>query len=294
MSIIYADRRITQNYLCMKLIDCCIRLCLFLAFITCQVTLFAKSPGNDNRPPASAVFVVNGKIVDAAGNGLVGASVFEKGNSKNAVTSAEDGSFSITIQQKSAVLVITFVGFQTKEVLAQEGSSDLVVELSPIASSLEDVIVIGYGTQRKQLSTAAVSRVKGEQLAVVPAANISNTLAGRATGIITRANGGRPGADNATLYVRGIATTGNAAPLIVVDGVIRNNINEVDPNSIESVSVLKDAAAVAPYGLGGANGVILITTKRGNSGAPTLSIGGYYGTQQPTYLPRMLSAIDYM
>jgi TonB-linked SusC/RagA family outer membrane protein len=285
----------------MKLIDCRSKICFLLAFLTCQVTLFAKNPTNKNPPTAYTAFVVNGKVVDGAGNGLPGASIMQKGSS-NATTAAADGSFSITIQESSAVLVVSFIGFQSKEIPVQANVSDLIIALSPGISSLEDVIVVGYGTQRKQLSTAAVSKVKGEQLTVVPAANISNTLAGRATGIITRANGGRPGADNATIYVRGVATTGtvvngvtfNTTPLIVVDGVIRNNINEVDPNSIESVSVLKDAAAVAPYGLGGANGVILITTKRGNSGTPVLSFGGYFGDQQPTYLPKMLNALDYM
>lgn len=278
----------------MKFNDCCIkRICLFLLLVTCQLSLLANDPVKNYHLPAYTAFVVSGKIVDNKGNTLPGASILQKGTS-NATTSGADGSFSITIQENAAVLVVSFIGFLNKEVPVSGAVSDLVIDLAPGISSLEDVIVVGYGTQRKQLSTAAVSNVKGEQLAAVPAANISNTLAGRATGIITRANGGRPGADNATLYVRGIATTGNTAPLIVVDGVIRNNINEVDPNSIESVSVLKDAAAVAPYGLGGANGVILITTKRGNSGLPVFTVGGYYGDQQPTYVPKMLNAVDYM
>jgi len=293
----------------MKLIDCHIKICIFLVFLmTCRVNLFAGDPINDNHP---AAFTVTGKVVDDKGNALQGVSIIQKGRS-NATTSGADGSFSIAIREKSAVLVFSYVGFQVKEVSVKAGAADLVVDLTPGANSLEDIIVVGYGTQRKVLSTAAVSRIKGSQLTEVPAANISNSLAGRATGIMTRSNGGQPGSDNATLYVRGIATTGttvnnvtmgntvvpsvtyNTTPLIVVDGVIRNNINEVDPNNIESVSVLKDAAAVAPYGLGGANGVILITTKRGVSGAPTLSFGGYMGDQQPTYLPKMLSAIDYM
>lgn len=282
----------------MKLIDCCIKIFFFLGFITCQLTLFAHDPINKNHPTA---FTISGKVVDEKGNGLQGVSVIQKGHS-NATTSGTDGSFSITIQERSAVLVFSYVGFLSKEVSVKAGAIDLVVELSPGANSLEDVIVVGYGTQRKILSTSAVSKVKGSQLTEVPAANISNSLAGRATGVITRANGGRPGADNATIYIRGVATTGtvingityNTTPLIVVDGVIRNNINEVDANNIESVSVLKDAAAVAPYGLGGANGVILITTKRGIAGGPTLSFGGYIGDQQPTYLPKMLSAVDYM
>jgi TonB-linked SusC/RagA family outer membrane protein len=284
----------------MKRIDCLIKICFFLAFVTCPIILFAKKSINKARSTYTA-FVVNGKVVDGKGNALSGASIIQKEHA-NATATAADGRFSITIQEDSAVLVISHVGFQSKEVIVKAGTTDIVVALSPGVSSLDDVIVIGYGTQRKQLSTSAVATVKGDQLTAVPAANISNTLAGRATGIMTRANGGRPGADNATIYVRGLATAGtvvngvtyNTTPLIVVDGVIRNNINEVDPNNIESVSVLKDAAAVAPYGLGGANGVILITTKRGTTGAPVLSFGGYYGDQQPTYLPRMLSAIDYM
>jgi TonB-linked SusC/RagA family outer membrane protein len=262
------------------------------------MTSFANSPFNKNRP---AAFTVSGKVVDDKGNGLHGASIIQKGHT-NATISGADGSFSIAISERSAVLIISFVGYQSREILMKAGATDLVVALTPGVNSLDDVIVVGYGTQRKVLSTAAVSKIKGSQLTVVPDANISNSLAGRATGIITRSNGGRPGADNATIYVRGIATTGttvngvtyNTTPLIVVDNVIRNNINEIDPNNIESVSVLKDAAAFAPYGLGGANGVILITTKRGFSGAPTLSLGGYAGDQQPTYLPKMLSAQDYM
>ncbi|MBO9564234.1 MAG: TonB-dependent receptor [Niastella sp.] len=280
----------------MKRIDCFARLWLFLALIMFQATAWA------NHPPSPRAFTVSGKVLDDKGNALAGASITQKGSTNNATTTAADGSFTITIQERSATLVISYVGFQLKEVAVRNATTDMTISLTPGINSLDDVIVIGYGTQKKQLSTASVARVKGEQLAVVPAANISNSLAGRATGVITRANGGRPGADNATIYVRGIATTGttvngvtyNTTPLIVVDGVIRNNINEVDPNNIESVSVLKDAAAVAAYGLGGANGVVLITTKRGVSGAPVLTLGGYYGDQQPTYLPKMLSAVDYM
>lgn len=279
----------------MKRIACHSKLWFLLAFIMYQAAAFA------NHPPSPDAFTVSGKVLDDKGNALAGASVVQKGHS-NATTTAADGSFSITIQERSATLVISYVGFQSKEVAVKTATTGMMIALNPGINSLEDIIVIGYGTQKKQLSTASVARVKGEQLAAVPAANISNSLAGRATGVITRANGGRPGADNATIYVRGIATTGttvngvtyNTTPLIVVDGVIRNNINEVDPNNIESVSVLKDAAAVAAYGLGGANGVVLITTKRGITGAPVLSLGGYIGDQQPTYLPKMLSAVDYM
>jgi TonB-linked SusC/RagA family outer membrane protein len=256
------------------------KLLFFLFFMTCTATSFAA-------------FNVRGKVIDQNGNGLGGATIVEKGR-RNATTTAPDGSFNINIRGQEAVLLFSYVGFLSKEIPVKDATSDLVVQLTANSVSMEDVIVVGYGTQRKIISTAAVATVKGEQLASVPAANISNGLAGRATGIITRATGGRPGADNQTIYIRGQATTGNTNPLIVVDGIPRNNINEIDPNNIETVTILKDAAAVAPFGLGGANGVILITTKKGINGAPSITFSGYYGDQQPTYLPKMLSAQDYM
>lgn len=258
---------------------------VLLFLITCCITAFAKNP-------APNAFTVKGRVIDKNEIGLAGATVSEKGTT-NSTSTAADGSFTINLSQPST-LVITYVGYQSREIFVRAATSDLTVTLNTVSGAMESVIVVGYGTQRKITSTVAVSTVKGEQLAQVPAANISNSLAGRTSGIITRANGGRPGGDNQTIYIRGASTTGNASPLIVVDGVPRNNINEIDPNNIETVTVLKDAAAVAPYGLGGANGVILITTKRGTAGAPTISFGGYYGDQQPTYLPKMLNAIDYM
>jgi TonB-linked SusC/RagA family outer membrane protein len=269
-----------------------IRHSFFFLLVTCCLTALAKDPTHKKHTPSPYAITVKGKIVDKNEIGLAGATVSEKGTT-NATSTAGDGSFAINLSGP-ATLVITYVGYQTKEIFVSKATSDLTVTLSTLSGSLESVVVIGYGTQRKLISTAAVSTVKGEQLAAVPAANISNALAGRATGIITRAQGGRPGADNQTIYIRGQATTGNANPLIVVDGIPRNNINEIDPNNIESVNILKDAAAVAPFGIGGANGVILITTKKGINGAPSISFSAYYGDQQPTYLPKMLSAQDYM
>jgi TonB-linked SusC/RagA family outer membrane protein len=265
----------------------------FFLLLACYVPSFANDPIDKNRIHNSNAFTVKGRVIDDGGKGLPGATVSEKGTTNSTATGA-DGGFTINIQGQSAVLVVSYVGYTAKEISVNGATSDLTISLSAVGSSLEDVVVVGYGTQRKQNTTSAISTVKGAELSKVPAANISNTLAGRATGIITRANGGRPGADNATIQIRGAATIGTTAPLIVVDNVIRNNINEIDPNNIETVSILKDAAAVAPFGLAGANGVILITTKRGTVGAPSLSFGGYYGDQQPTYLPKMLSAQDYM
>ncbi len=246
----------------------------------------ANSTGSQNH-------IVNGRVLDAKSQPLAGATVAEKGG-KRSVLTTNDGSFNISVPG-NAVLVVSYVGYQSQEIATSASSKDIVVQLSSTAGSLDTVmVVVAYGTQRKISSTAAISSVKGEELTKSPVANVSNSIVGRVPGVSMRANGGQPGSDNPDIHIRGIATTGNSAPLVVVDGIIRNSINEVDPNAIASVTVLKDAAAVATYGLGGANGVLVITTKRGQSGAPTLSFGGYYGSQQPTYVPKVLNAQDYM
>jgi TonB-linked SusC/RagA family outer membrane protein len=276
---------------------------LLLFFIACYLSSFAKESGNENGPSISKnmAIAIHGKVVDDKGVALTGATITEKGTTNTTLTNSK-GEFTINVRNQNSILVISYVGYVTREVSPSSSGNDLVVELTSSDASLQTVIVVGYGTQKKVSSTAAISSVKGEELAQAPVANISNALAGRVSGVIVNANGGRPGADNSDIYIRGIGTNAvdnngksTVKPLIVVDGVIRDNISQVDPNAIASVTVLKDAAAVAPYGLGGANGVILITTIRGvNSTKPTLTFGGYYGVQQPTYVPKMLSALDYM
>lgn len=262
--------------------------CLFFALTACNITLLANDAADTNE-----FFFrnISGRVTNEKGEAMQGVSVTVTGTTRGTTTGA-NGTFTIDAEI-GETLEFSSVGYTSFSVKITSTGA-LSISLTPDASSLGELIVVGYGTQKRTVSTVAVSTVSGDKIAQVPAANITNTLAGRTTGILTRANGGRPGADNASIYIRGIATTGNANPLIVVDGVIRNNINEIDNNNIESVTVLKDAAAVAPYGVGGANGVILITTKRGTTGAPKLTFSAYYGDQQPVYLPKMLNAVDYM
>jgi TonB-linked SusC/RagA family outer membrane protein len=190
------------------------------------------------------------------------------------------------------------IGFETQTVsnntLKAGSVFSMAIRLNETQKALSEVIVVGYGTQARTSTTAAVSVVKGSELAESPVPNITQSLAGKVSGIVARPNGGVPGQDDPDIHIRGVATTGNSGALIVIDGIIRNNINEIDPNSIESVSILKDAAAVAPYGVGGANGVVLITTKRGKVGIANLSVNAYYGFQRPTFPPKMLNAKDYM
>ncbi len=139
-----------------------------------------------------------------------------------------------------------------------------------------------------------MSQVEGSSLAKAPVTNISTTIAGNVAGVSMSSQTGQPGQNDPKIRVRGISTIGNGQPLIVVDGIKRDNLNEIDPNTIKSVTVLKDAAAVAPYGMGGANGVILITTKSGEIGKPQFSLHTEYGYSTPTYYPKMLNAQDYM
>ena len=240
----------------------------------------------------NAIVKVSGLVYDETQKPLSGATITEKGTTNSTVSKA-DGTFSINISKIGATLIIKYIGFDLQEVKVKD-ESNIVITMSFATSKLSEVIVVGYGTQKRATATVAASAVKGDVLSKSPVPNISNSLAGNVAGVTMQPNSGRPGDDNPNLLIRGLGTIGSSGPLVVVDGVIRNNINEVDPNMVGSVTVLKDAAAVAPYGLGGANGVILITTKRGASGAPTLSLDTYYGIQAPTYRPKTLSAQDYM
>src|SRR6478736_2760821 len=235
---------------------------------------------------------VKGKITDENGDALPGANVVVKGTTSGTITD-EKGEFRIEASP-DAVLQISSIGYKNVEITVGNQTS-IEVKMEIDVTQLTEVVVVGYGTQTKASVTGAISSVKGSTLASVPVPNITNSIVGRVSGVIGRqAGGGQPGNDNSTIQIRGVSTTGNNNPLIVVDNVIRNNINQVDPNSIETVTILKDAAATAPYGLGGANGVVLITTKAGKSGAPSISLNSWVGTQTPTYYPEILGPQDYM
>ncbi|MDP3644395.1 MAG: TonB-dependent receptor [Bacteroidota bacterium] len=235
---------------------------------------------------------VSGKVTDSSGGGLPGVSVVIKGTTTGITTDA-NGNYLLSNVPENATLVFSFVGMKTQEV-AVGSKSTINVVLIEDAIDIEEVVAVGYGVQKKTTITGSISTVKGEELAAIPAANISQSIAGKLAGVSMRPNGGQPGYDSPDIHIRGIVTTGNNAPLVVVDGIKRNNINQLDPNLIESITILKDAAAVAPYGIGGANGVILIATKKGKSGKPVVRFSSSYGLQNPTYLPNMLNATDYM
>jgi TonB-linked SusC/RagA family outer membrane protein len=217
--------------------------------------------------------------------------VQEKNGSAGTSTNV-DGRFSIIVPS-NATLVFSHINFGSVEI-AVNGKTSIDVELTPVNNTLTDVVVVGYNSQRKATLTGSVSTVKGADLVKSPQPNVSNSLAGRFSGMIINNRSGEPGYDGSGILIRGLATTGNNDVLIVVDGVPGQigGLERLNPNDIESISVLKDASA-AIYGSRAANGVILVTTKRGRTGKPSISASFNQGFSSPTRLPKMADAVTY-
>ena len=227
------------------------------------------------------------------GNPLAGVSVSIVGG-KGGVSTDERGNFSIAVPE-NAVLSFSYVGYKTVTVPVN-GRTSIEITLNAEVSALNDVVVVGYGTQKKASVTAAISTLDGKKVASIPISNLSNGIAGRVSGVIAKQDNGDPGQDHSNIYIRGISTIGNSQPLVVIDDIPHHDyrdFTQLDPNIIESVTILKDAAAVAPFGVAGANGVILVKTKRGKLGAPTLTYRGYVGFQNPTIVPKYVSGYQY-
>lgn len=221
---------------------------------------------------------VTGTVVDANGEPVIGANVTVVGTTLGTITDI-DGRFSLNANS-SAKIKISFIGYKEKVVTIKKGIS-LNIVLEEDAQSLGEVQVVAYGVQKKVSITGAISSMKGDDLLKTPAGSLSNVLSGQITGISSVQYSGEPGADAADIYVRGVATWNNAKPLIQVDGVERD-FSQIDPNEIESVTVLKDASATAVFGVRGANGVILITTKRGAEGKAKVSFSTSAGVNVRT------------
>ena len=234
---------------------------------------------------------ITGTVIDSqTGTAMPGVNIVVKGSTVGAITD-QNGKYSINLSDRNAVLVFSFIGYGTLEIPVA-GKPVIDATLLPESQSLEEVVVVGYGVQKKTSLTAAVSAIKGEKLTAIPTSSLSNSLGGRMSGLIVKQNSGEPGRDDNTIYIRGISTRGNTSPLLIVDNIPRS-YQQLDPNTIASVTILKDAAAVAPYGVAGANGVILVTTKRGTMGAPVLTFNSYVGFQNPTILPKWVNAFQW-
>ena len=235
---------------------------------------------------------VKGRITDDTGAAVPGVNVAEKGTGNGTTTNA-DGQFSLSVKDGNSVLVFTAVGLATQEI--KVGSQAVLnVSMKSSVSALDEVVVVGYGTQKKATVTGAVTQVQGERLIKSPAADISNSLAGRLPGLVVIQSSGEPGYDGATIKIRGVNTLGNSSPLIVIDGIPDRDggLGRLSPQDIESISVLKDASA-AIYGARAANGAILVTTKRGKTGKPTITYDMNFGLTQPGRIPEMSNAFEY-
>jgi TonB-linked SusC/RagA family outer membrane protein len=235
---------------------------------------------------------ISGKVMDYKGNPIPGATVIIKGTTVG-VTTDMDGKFEFEAPLNSRILSVSFVGYKTVEIPIGTKTSFSVV-LEEISVGLNEVVAVGYGIQKKATITGAVATMKNTELMQSPQANISNALAGRLSGILSVQRSGEPGADQSIIRIRGIGTfSGTQDPLIMVDGIETDNYNNIDPNEIENIAILKDASATAVYGVRGANGVILITTKRGTEGKPQVSYTMQRAFSHLTDMPHTMSAYDY-
>jgi len=265
-----------------------------------QVVVFPREDIRAEATPAVAAQqqkTISGRVIDQEGLPLPGVSVVVQGTTIGVVTDI-DGNYTLQVPDDARVLVFSFVGMRRQAVtIGNLTTINVTMEAETIG--LEEVIAVGYASQKKANIVGSVTSVSGEKIDAIPAADVTNAISGRMPGSVVIQGSGEPGQNEATILVRGRTTLGNrndnpsiTAPLVVVDGVPGRSLGDIDPIDIESISVLKDASA-AIYGSTAANGVILVTTKTGQTGKPTLSYQFYQGFMQPTILPKVTNAGDY-
>lgn len=233
---------------------------------------------------------ISGIVKDKNGEPVIGANVLERGTTNGVITDLE-GNYKLTVKSPQSVLVVSYIGYKTQQ-MTVGSQRQINVTVEEDSELVDEVVVIGYGTQKKATLTGSVSQISGDDIKKVSAANLSNTLAGKTAGIIANSRSGEPGEDGADILIRGKGTLGSTAPLIVVDGIADRSFDRLNPEDIESISVLKDASA-AIYGARAANGVILVTTKRGAEGKVKFNYSGNVSISQPTRIPEMLNSLQY-
>jgi TonB-linked SusC/RagA family outer membrane protein len=234
---------------------------------------------------------ITGKITDSDRLPLPGVSVIVKGTTIGTVTNA-DGKFSLKIPLDAETLQFSFVGMHTQEIPIGGDQTTFSIIMEEATIGLEEVVAVGYGTQEKASVVGSISTIKADELNTVATANLTNTIGGYVSGVITKMGGGKPGDDDAQVFIRGRGTTNSTEPLVLVDG-IESDFARINPNDIESFSVLKDASATAVYGVRGANGVILITTKQGLAGVPKIQVSSQYRLHRIIKYPKMLNSYDF-
>jgi TonB-linked SusC/RagA family outer membrane protein len=254
-----------------------------------QIILY---PQKTNQPSERKTKRITGKVIDETGEPLIGVTIQTKGSSNGTVTDV-NGGFSIQADP-SDVIVVSYVGFNPKEYSASLLGEGSQIVLDQTSQQMKEVMVVAYGTQKRASVVGAITSVEPTKLNISATRSLSNDLAGNVAGIIGVQRSGEPGYDNSEFWIRGISSfTGGQSPLVLVDGIERS-LNDIDIAEIETFSVLKDASASAVYGVRGANGVILITTKRGFAGKTNINVSVEHSVTQPAQLPRFLNAANYV
>lgn len=269
-----------------------LRFILVLAFQAIATAALAVSPALSASAAAPAPDrTIKGVVVDTGGEPVIGAYVVVEGRSAQGAITDLNGTFSLTVPD-SGHLQVTFIGYETL-IVPITGQQEYRLVLRESSETLEDVVVVGYGTQRKESVVGAISQVKGSVLVESGVSNITNALAGKLSGVTTLQVSGQPGQNDAEIVIRGVSSFNNNSPLVLVDGVERD-FASLDPNEVANISVLKDASATAVFGAKGANGVIIVTTRRGSEGKPHMEITFSQGLANPINTPVHVNAYDTM
>lgn len=254
-----------------------------VSFFLIVVTLL-----NAHAADVQQALTVTGQVTeDGTNEPLPGVSIVVEGTTLGTITDV-DGIYSLSVPSSASELVFSFVGYGT-QIVSVDGRTSIDVVLEPVALDLDEVVVVGYGAQRRATLTGSVSGIRDQEIARSPAIGVASAMQGLLPGLVSLQRSGDPGGDLSTILVRGQSTTGSNAPMVLVDGVPEPDWQRINVNDIESISVLKDASA-AIYGVQAANGVILLTTKRGSATPPTFNVTINQGFNQPTRIPRMASS----
>ena len=254
-----------------------------------QIFISGKAPASTEQQQNKRK--ISGRVTDIKGEPLIGVNVTVDGDANGSITNM-DGLYEIFVTKKSVVLKFTYIGFKTSEIRTNASTNIYDVTLEEQVNELEETVIVGYGTQRKISNIGAQSSMKMEDIKT-PSASLTTTLAGRLAGVVAVQRTGEPGKDAADIWIRGISTPNTSSPLVLVDGVERS-FNDIDPEDIESLTTLKDASATAVDGVRGANGVILIKTKPGKVGKPTVSADYYESFTRFTKMVDLADGITYM
>jgi TonB-linked SusC/RagA family outer membrane protein len=258
-----------------------------------QITIGRKRTGHNLNISDSEISQskqskkITGKVVDKEGLPIPGATIVVKGKTVGTITD-NDGNFSLLVPEDSEILLISFVGYVSQEIVIT-GQTNLNIQMQEATLDVEEVVIVGYGVQKKESVVGAITQIGNDALMKAGTPDVTNAISGKLSGVLTIQQTGEPGDANAEIIIRGLSSWNGSEPLVLVDGVERD-FSEMDPNEIATISVLKDASATAVYGAKGANGVIIVTSKRGNLGKPKLSASASTGVQWATAIPKHISS----